>query len=303
MYIMEQVFLYNKILSHCTSEFSPIILGGLKIHPVVFHFTKDKDKKPIPVHQHRFAELSWMLNGSMGYKFGDELQIISSADKQFIFLSPETPHQRILQKDNSIILGFLLDMVPQNERGRLFFDEIMKFLAEHNYTFDNLEFMNEFEVKLLVELNSADTVFIGKINFYIYEFLFKLFSHYFADYLIYNSNEHKISYDRDDLVVTAKQIIEERLSYSISLSYLAKKLNVSVRHLNRIFSEQTGYSIGNYIIQRKLNASQKMLYNPKFSVKEIAVNLGFRRDSYFCEFFKKHTGITPLAYSKQVNKS
>jgi hypothetical protein len=32
---MEQVFLYNKILSHCTSEVSPIILGGLKIHPVV----------------------------------------------------------------------------------------------------------------------------------------------------------------------------------------------------------------------------------------------------------------------------
>jgi AraC-like DNA-binding protein len=41
------------------------------------------------------------------------------------------------------------------------------------------------------------------------------------------------------------------------------------------------------MVQRKLNAAQKMLYNPKFSVKEIADSLGFRRDSYFCEFFKK----------------
>ncbi len=50
---MEQIFLYNKILSHCTSEFSPILLGGLKIDPVVFHFAKEKEKRVIPIQQHR----------------------------------------------------------------------------------------------------------------------------------------------------------------------------------------------------------------------------------------------------------
>ena len=299
---MEQIFLYNKILSHCTSEFSPIMLGGLKIQPVVLHFTKEKEKKVVPVHQHRFAELSWMLNGRMGYKFGDELQVISAEEKNFIFIPPETSHQRISQESNSTILGFLLDLVPQNKAGEQFFDAIVKLTAEHNYFFDNLDFLNEFEVKLLAELNSGDKVFIGKINFYIYEFLFKLFSHYFAADLIHNSNAHKIFYDRDDVVVTTKQIIEDQLSSAISQKALARRFNISERHLNRIFSEQTGFSVGSYIIQRRLNAAQKMLYNPKFSVKEIAESLGFRSDNYFCAFFKRQTGMTPMEYAKSASK-
>jgi AraC-like DNA-binding protein len=300
---MEQVFLYNKILSHCTSEFSPIILGGLKIHPVVFHFTKEKEKKTIPVHQHRFAELSWMIDGSMGYKIGNKLQVINSESRNIIFIPPKTDHQRIPQVKNSNILGLLLDLTPYNETGKLFYDAIVKFLAGQDYILDNSEFLNEFSTKLLKELRAGDSVFIGKINFYIYEFLFKLFSHYFAVHLIQNNNTHKMSYDRDDLVVAVKQTIEERLSSPISLNYLAKRFNVSVRHLNRIFCEQTACSPGNYITQRKLNAAQKMLYNPKFSVKEISDSLGFKRDSYFCHSFKKHTGLTPLEYSRKANKS
>ena len=300
---MEQIFLYNKILSHCTSEFSPILLGGLKIQPVVLHFTKENVKSVGQVHQHRFAELSWMSDGSMGYKFGEELQVLSSEKKNLIFIPPKTIHQRISQEDNSNILGFLLDLVPQNKNGEIFYEKIAEFLAENNYIFDNIAFINDFEARILEQLDSKNGIVIGRINLYIHEFLFKLFYHYFAAELIHNRNEHKIFYDQDDVVVTTKQMIEERLSSSISQNTLAKRFNISVRHLNRIFSGQTGFSVGSYIIQRRLNAAQKMLYNPKFSVKEIAENLGFRRDSYFCEFFKKHTGMTPLEYSRQASKS
>jgi two-component system response regulator YesN len=103
-------------------------------------------------------------------------------------------------------------------------------------------------------------------------------------------------------VVTTKQIIEDQLSSAISQKAIARGFNISVRHLNRIFSGQTGFSVGSYIIQRRLNAAQKMLYNPKFSVKEIADSLGFRSDNYFCAFFKRKTGMTPLEYAKSASK-
>ena len=299
---MEQIFLYNKILSHCTSEFSPIMLGGLKIQPMVFHFTKENEKKVIPVHQHRFAELSWMINGNMGYKFGDALQILSTEKKNLIFIPPKTIHQRIAQEDNSNILGFLLDLVPQNKAGEIFYEKIAKFLTENNFIFDNIAFINEFEARILEQLSSRSGIVIGQINLYIHEFLFKLFSHYFAADLIHNSEEHKMSYDRDELVMSTKQIIEDQLSSAISQKALARRFNISVRHLNRIFSEQAGCSVGSYIIQRRLNAAQKMLYNPKFSVKEIAESLGFRSDNYFCSFFKRQTGMTPMEYAKSASK-
>jgi AraC-like DNA-binding protein len=279
------------------------MLGGLKIQPVVLHFTKEKEKREVPIHQHRFAELSWMINGSMGYKFGDALQILSTEKKNLIFIPPETSHQRISQGNNSTILGFLLDLTQQNKTGEIFYEKIAKFLTENNFIFDNIAFMNEFESRMLEQLASKNGIVMGRINLLIYEFLFNIFNHFFPDYLIQNSNEHKMSYDHDVLVVNTKQFIEAHLSSSISQKEIARKFSISVRHLSRIFSGQTGFSVGNYIIQRKLNAAQKMLYNPKFSVKEIADSLGFRRDSYFCEFFKKHTGMTPLEYSRQANKS
>jgi AraC-like DNA-binding protein/quercetin dioxygenase-like cupin family protein len=299
---MEQVFLYNKILSHCTSEFSPILLGGLKIQPVVFHFTKENERKEVPVHQHRFAELSWMLNGNMEYKFGDELQVISSEEKNFIFIPPGTSHQRISQESNSTILGFLLDLTPQNKAGEKFFDAIVNFIGEHNFIFDNIAFINEFEAKILEQLNSPHRIIIGRINLLIYEFWFDFFNHYFPDYLTWDCNANKMNYVHEDLAGGVKDMIERNLSTDTSISSLAKKLNVPVRSLTRAFSEQTGESLGQYIIMRKLNAARKMLHNPRFSVKEIAYSLGFRSDAYFCFFFKRQTGMTPLEFSKSVIK-
>ena len=299
---MEQVFLYNKILSHCTSEFSPIILGGLKIDPVVFHFTMEKEKRTVLLHQHRFVELSWMIDGSMGYKIGKKLQVISAEEKNFIFIPPATSHQRISQKNNSTILGFLLDLVPQNKAGEQFFDAIVNFTAEHNFIFDKLAVMNEFEAKIFEQLNSPHRIIIGRINLLIYEFWFNFFNHYFPDYLTWDFNANKMNYVHEDLAGGVKDMIEENLSTDTSISYLAHKLNVPVRSLTRAFSEQTGESLGQYIIMRKLNAARKMLHNPRFSVKEIAYSLGFSSDNYFCFFFKRQTGMTPLEFSKSVIK-
>lgn len=279
------------------------MLGGLKIDPVVFHFTHEKENRHIIEHNHRFAELSWMLSGSMEYLIGNKKQKITCDGHDFIFIPPEIAHQRNCQGGEANIIGFMLDLAPHNEKGRMFLNKINSLLTDSEYIFTSLPFFKKFENKLLDELRGTKGIYIGKINFLIYEFLFKLFSHFFADYLIVAEEAHKITYDRHNLVVSAQDYIEKNLDSDLGLSFFAHRYNVSPRHLNRIFSEQTGIPLKQYILQRKLNAAQKMLYNPKFSVKEIAYKLGFQRDSYFSHFFKKHTDMTPLEYAKQLNKN
>ena len=299
---MEKVFLYNKILSHCTSEFNPIMLGGLKIDPVVFHFTHEKDDFHVSEHYHPLAELSWMLNGPMEYVLEGQSHKISAKDKKFIFIPPGTVHKRNFQERGSCIIGFMLDIAPYNAKGRIFLDDVNSFLAESGYVYDSLPFINEFESKLLKELNDGKRVFIGKINFLIYEFLFKLFSYFFADYLFSDEEEHKITYDWHNIVWNTQDYIDKNLDAKLSIKSFAQRYNLSPRHLSRIFSEQTGVSLRQYILQRKLAAAKKMLYNPRFSVKEISVSLGFNSESYFCSFFKKQTGKTPKQYAENVNK-
>jgi len=48
--------------------------------------------------------------------------------------------------------------------------------------------------------------------------------------------------------------------------------------------------------------AKKLLYAQKQSVKEIAFELGFNSETYFCRQFKKHENMTPVQFRKNVQK-
>jgi hypothetical protein BACCOPRO_02224 len=48
-----------------------------------------------------------------------------------------------------------------------------------------------------------------------------------------------------------------------------------------------------------MNASLQLLINDKYTIKEIAYELGFTDDAYFCRVFKKHYGIISGDYKKR----
>ncbi|WP_082150447.1 helix-turn-helix domain-containing protein [Parabacteroides goldsteinii] len=54
-----------------------------------------------------------------------------------------------------------------------------------------------------------------------------------------------------------------------------------------------------HIALLQMNASLQLLINDKYTIKEIAYELGFTDDAYFCRVFKKHYGIIPGDYKKR----
>lgn len=75
----------------------------------------------------------------------------------------------------------------------------------------------------------------------------------------------------------------------------ADKLAVHVNHLNAVIQEVTGKSTRQMITERMLNESKALLYYSDWSVADIAYSLGFEYPNHFTTFFRKNTGITPLA--------
>ena len=56
----------------------------------------------------------------------------------------------------------------------------------------------------------------------------------------------------------------------------------------------------NDLLNQRLIAGGKSLLNSGENVTETAYSLGFKEPNHFTAFFKKHTGITPSAYSHSV---
>ncbi|WP_159468041.1 AraC family transcriptional regulator [Dyadobacter sp. 3J3] len=73
----------------------------------------------------------------------------------------------------------------------------------------------------------------------------------------------------------------------------ADKLTVHVNHLNAAVHEITGKSTTTHINEKIVAEAKSLLKHTDWSVAEIAFSLGFGYASYFNNFFKKHTGVTP----------
>lgn len=78
----------------------------------------------------------------------------------------------------------------------------------------------------------------------------------------------------------------------------AVHLSVHVNHLNYAVREITGKPTSAHIAERILNEAKALLKNTSWSVSDIAYSLGFEYPTYFNNFFKKNTGVTPLSLRK-----
>lgn len=78
----------------------------------------------------------------------------------------------------------------------------------------------------------------------------------------------------------------------------AENLSVHVNHLNHAVRAVTGKSTSVHIADRVVAEAKALLRHTDLSIAEIAYCLGFDYPNYFNNFFKKNTGLTPLAIRK-----
>ncbi|WP_426477803.1 AraC family transcriptional regulator [Chryseobacterium sp. CBSDS_008] len=95
-----------------------------------------------------------------------------------------------------------------------------------------------------------------------------------------------------------KKLAEEwtqRQSMPPMLKDLAGKTGAVEKTISRIFKKETGLSYQEWRQQWRLQRSIELLVDGN-SIGEVTHILDFSSDSAFIEFFKKHTGATPLQF-------
>ncbi|WP_438284337.1 transcriptional regulator FeaR [Pseudomonas alabamensis] len=101
----------------------------------------------------------------------------------------------------------------------------------------------------------------------------------------------------------AQKVIDKSLSQpGLTPTALADALNISVRHLYRLFEEE-GDSVCRYIQRARLKRSADDLANPFFkheSITSIAYKWGFTDSAHFSRSFKKQYDQSPKEYRATV---
>ena len=83
------------------------------------------------------------------------------------------------------------------------------------------------------------------------------------------------------------------------VQWYAKELGITPKYLSEICKERSGKSASEWIADVTVSELKDYLRNTTLPIREIAKVMEFPNASFFCQYTKKHTGLTPNHFRKQ----
>ena len=101
------------------------------------------------------------------------------------------------------------------------------------------------------------------------------------------------SYRVRELFNRFMMLMERDYKQSRDVNYYAEKMSITSKYLTNIVRQVAGHTPKTIIDQYVILQLKMQLHRSSQSIKEIAWEYHFTDVSFFCRYFKKHTGLTP----------
>lgn len=145
---------------------------------------------------------------------------------------------------------------------------------------------------LKVYFDQSECTCISQLVLYQLKAFFIGFHEYLQRNPQYRPDEVK-SYRVRELFNRFMMLLERDYKISRDVNYYAEKMNISSKYLTNIVSQVTGHTPKTIIDQYVILQLKMHLKRTTQSIKEMAWEFHFADVSFFCRYFKKHTGLTP----------
>lgn len=83
------------------------------------------------------------------------------------------------------------------------------------------------------------------------------------------------------------------------VQWYAEQLNITPKYLSEICKDRSGKSASQWIADITISEIKHLLRNTTMPIHEVAEVMEFPNASFFCQYTKKHTGLTPNHFRKQ----
>ena len=249
------------------------------------------------VEKHDFYELCYVDEGEITLISDDTKYELCKND--IVLIKPNAMHSYFSKKGNKNKVFVICFESPSHTLKPLTetvfsLDEsliycIQKIIEENKNTFK----MNENDLLELLSFPSfgGQQAIIIQLEYLLIGLLRNLSSN--KNPAVVFLNGEKFYADLVDIIIG---YLKSNIQQKITLGDICDKFNYSRSFICKIFKEQTGESLITYFNKLKIEEAKKILKETDISITDISELLGFAEAKYFGATFKKHVGISPLAY-------
>jgi two-component system response regulator YesN len=105
------------------------------------------------------------------------------------------------------------------------------------------------------------------------------------------------------VIKMVKQYAEKHYTNpELRIQTIADNMGMSINHLSMLFKQEMGVSYIEYLIKYRMSKAISLLEDPMLKIYEVAEQVGYKGQHYFCAAFKKVLGISPTEYRQRMNR-
>jgi len=109
----------------------------------------------------------------------------------------------------------------------------------------------------------------------------------------------RLSVNQSDYTFHEFTRLLQQYPHQREVQWYAEKLHITPKYLSEICKERSGKSASAWIADMTVAELKHYLRNTTLPIHEIAAKMEFPNASFFCQYTKKHTGLTPNHFRKE----
>ena len=104
------------------------------------------------------------------------------------------------------------------------------------------------------------------------------------------------------IIKRAKEFILQHQSEDLTLTKVAKAVNISEFYFCKMFKKFTGLNFTEYLCRIRIERARQLLLNPNLRISEIAFEVGFQSLTHFNRVFKNVYGlvVSQLSHKRAI---
>lgn len=95
------------------------------------------------------------------------------------------------------------------------------------------------------------------------------------------------------------KLVEMHYATERGIAFYADKLCITPKYLSQLIYKASGMYAGDHIDHYVIGEAKLLVKSRKYSIAQISDMLHFTSQAYFCRYFKKHTGYSPIEFAEK----
>ena len=272
----------------------PLSAGNIQLTVIDDSLRTDINNLSLP-HRHDYY-CCFIATAGFG-KFKVDFQVFELSGPCILILYPGQVHELI---EESGIEGWSLNFSAEivNDAPKSMFEQAVAPLG----IIETDQIQTEWFASLLSLMNQALSLPASDFNNHTIQAMTNAFFYRSAEIFNHQENQRVVGHSirKLEIVRAFRSLVRSNFHELKRPVDYAKRINVTVSHLNDTVKSVTGFSATWLIQQEVFTEAQRLLYYTTGSIKEISYALGFEDEKYFSKLFQKRKGVSPTVFRKSI---